>query len=333
MPLGLAKSILTTAAPAAAASGIGAFNDGAAVDGANKAAYYFDTNLNSQSVSTTGDVIVGGDSTGGEYRKISTVMWFRVNGVSNLTNGSLGWRLLNPNWFGSAEQAYFLYDTGFGYTLGMLDSGNNTYTKYGTNGTPGANDISMTDYRSNYLDGTWQCVMATLDLNATPVDTTTPGNTHIFHGDDGPGVASSSNQNFGSNFDVRAFKNMTVGHLVSQGWNGSTGSASAETFGKAGGAADIGPIWIYTGQSLDFTSQSVRRYFYDPANTDGFVDPGTDGTGGGAPQPDLFLYHNGTTLVNGGTESPADGPTVFKTGTGSINYIADTDGPGSGGTN
>ena len=77
----------------------------------------------------------------------------------------------------------------------------------------------------------------------------------------------------------------------------------------------------------------MRRYFYDPANTDGFVDPGTDGTGGGAPQPDLFLYHNGTSLTNGGTESPADGPTVFKTGTGSINYIATTDGPGSGGTN
>lgn len=334
MPLGFGRSILSKPIVAAGAgAGIGAFNDGAAVDSANKAAFYFDTNTNNQTVTTTGSVIVPGDTSAGEYRKISTVMWFRVNGVANLTNGSLGWRLQNPNWYTNSEQAYFLYDTGFGYTLGMLDNNNNTYTKYGTLGSPGSNQISMTDYRTNYLDGSWHCVMATLDLNATAVSSVIPGNSHIFHDDDGPGVASSSNQNFGTNFDVRAYKNMTLGHLISLGWNGATGSASAQSFGKAGGAADIGPVWIYTGQSLDFTSQAVRRYFYDPANTDGFVDPGTDGTGGGAPQPDLFLYNDGTSLVNGGSASPADGPTVFSTGSGSINYIADTDGPGSGGTN
>ena len=61
------------------------------------------------------------------------------------------------------------------------------------------------------------------------------------------------------------------------------------------------------------------------------MDGGTDGTDGGADAPEVYLYHNGTTIVNGGTQSgtlringDASGDAV------NVTLIDADNGPGSG---
>jgi len=111
-------------------------------------------------------------------------------------------------------------------------------------------------------------------------------------------------------------------------------------------SCDFGPISFYDSTN-DWSNANIREYFYDSAYTDGYVDGGADGTAGGAPQPDIYLKHNGSGLTNGGsiTSNVNVAARVYGSGTftnataswsspssGTITVISNTDGPGSGGT-
>ena len=60
------------------------------------------------------------------------------------------------------------------------------------------------------------------------------------------------------------------------------------------------------------------------------MDGGTDGTAGGAPQPEFYLYNTGSGLINGGSVSATISTTSG--GSGSITNFDSTNGPGSGST-
>lgn len=335
MPLGLAKAVLGQPTIAAAgATGFAAHNDGQAINASAKAGFAIKRNSAANNTST--NLLAGHSSGDNQMQRVSMVMWYRIDGTSEVENQGNGIRLMHSGWYGDNRQLQFTYDTGFGYHLGLVGS-TNAYVRYmSTATTQPAGTISKASYDSTYLDGAWHCVMATLILTD---DATNPSTqSHIYHGDDGPGGEST----FGSgNQDVRLLDFASIGYADS---NDSAGSYSrhsssspsfpnygSSTFSERGAKADLGPIWVYTDQTIDFGVQANRRKFFNPANTDGFVDPGTDGTGGGAPQPELFLYHNGSTLVNGGTQTNTTISTASKGG-GAINIIPASEGPGSGDT-
>lgn len=335
MPLGFAKSLFTYAAAAASSTGFAAHNDGQAINASAKAG--FAVKRNSANDNTTTNLLAGHSSGTTPRQRMSAVMWYRIDGTGEVENQGNGIRFMKSNWFGDQRQIQFNYDTGFGYHLGLVGNDTNTYVRYmSTAGTPPTGTISKSSYDSTYLDGAWHCVMATLILTS---DGSNPSNqSHIYHGDSGPG---GEGQFSSGDQDVRLCDYLSIGYADT---NDSAGSYSrhssssptfpnygTSTFAERGAKADLGPIWVYTDQTIDFNVQSNRRKFFDPANTDGFVDPGTDGTGGGAPQPELFLYHNGTTLVNGGTQTNITISTASKGG-GSINIIPASEGPGSGDT-
>ena len=94
---------------------------------------------------------------------------------------------------------------------------------------------------------------------------------------------------------------------------------------STGAQIDVGPIWFYNNE-IDLDDSNVRSKFFNSSNTDGYVDGGTDGTAGGQPTPTVYLYHNGTTLVDG------RGTTDSITTVGSPVALPDTEGPGSGHT-
>ena len=58
------------------------------------------------------------------------------------------------------------------------------------------------------------------------------------------------------------------------------------------------------------------------------MDGGTNGTAGGAPQPEFYLYNTGSGLINGGSVSGTI--STVSGGSGSITNFDSTNGPGSG---
>ena len=111
---------------------------------------------------------------------------------------------------------------------------------------------------------------------------------------------------------------------------GNNGDQSYNAANETGAGFEMGPIWVYNSY-IDFRESSNRLKYFNSANTDGFVVPSTDGTtSAGAAQPNLFLHHNGTTLLNGGTDSISISET--KIGSGAIVVIPESEGPGSGDT-
>lgn len=180
---------------------------------------------------------------------------------------------------------------------------------------------SQTAFRDNFLDGSWHCVMARCDLNNGSIR-----NLYI------DGEEHASNNTYGSSPDTNTGTNPKLNDIryVSlrvQPANDTTGGYG--NLNQDLPAADTGPIWFYDS-NVDITNSTTRAYYYDNSETDGYVDGGTDGTAGGATQPELYLYHTASTLVNGGSLSPTIATAT--NGSGTITVIADTDGPGSGGT-
>lgn len=296
MPLGFARSVLThQAAGGGGAATVYSWDSSGAVNSGNSASYRW----------TGQDFTVN--------NQLAIVMWFRANGT--------GWVDPNDNettFFATQHQSTYpdwaelnWNKATFGWQLQMLDTANSYVDGRGYG--------NVTSQASFCFDGSWKCLMVSLDSTSNSSDGT---KRHIYVGDTEFTYLPTGNPTgswTASNYDAGNFRY----HRTSAG--GGTITSSQEV----GNGFQIGPMWVYNGL-IDFDTQANRRYFYNPANTDGWVDPGTDGTGGGASQPSLFLYHNGTTLVNGGSDAISISLTTQ--GTGSIDVISDTEGPGTGST-
>lgn len=303
MPLGLAKSILTTAAPAAAATGFRAFTTSGEPDSGNMASYKW----------------TGTDFT--TNNEISVVMWFRANGTGFLDGTTSYFITLNHNSV-SPKWLRVRFTTGsFGWQMQMLDS-DNAYVDGRGYGNP-------TAQASDSFDGSWKCFMCYLKSNESATDSTTHRAMYINDTD-------YANLPVGFGYGTWNAGNFDAGQLRYSPYK-SAGDVSYQddttqddVDHETGSGFEMGPIWIYNSK-VDFRNSSVRQRYYNSSNTDGFVAPATDGTTtAGATQPEIFLYHNGTTLVNGGSDTISIAETSI--GTGSITVIPPSEGPGSGDT-
>lgn len=293
MPLGFAKSILTTAG-AVGGNAARAFNDGQAINAANKASYNIPVN--------------GGFA---NNHRFSFVAWVRINGTSQIDSpGVRAMRFINSGDSGGGSWSIFSNSFNINFFNGTQNPAPTTdgcgNTKYNT-----------TNFASNFLDGSWHCVMFAMD----PTDNT---NRPLYiDGEDVQPATIHSGSNFTSDGDMDGIQNINLGY---QGSSGTSTSYNAAW--ERGAEFDFGPIWFYDTH-IDFSSSSVRAKYYNSALTDGYVDGGTDGTAGGAAQPELYLYHSATTLVNGGSLSSVTPSKVTK-GSGDVVVVPTTEGPGSG---
>jgi len=321
MPLGFGKSVLTTAAASAGGTGFRAFTGSGEPNSGNMASFKF-TGL--------------GDTFDTDH-KMTIVMWFRaksdlswLDGATSAssTSGHSHFFKMVHSGSGTSSSVFpkwirLSFTQGsFGWQWQLLDSGNSYMDGRGYG--------NVQAQQTHSFDGGWKCIMAS---QFTQYDPDSDGDFDE-HTNDPAGrsmyVGDTNYTNLPEGFDNAPVdvSDLTSGHLRYAA--ASAGSNNYNAGNEVGSGFHMGPIWIYNDY-FDFRQQSIRRRFFNPSNTDGFVTPGTDGTtSSGATQPDLFLYHNGTTLVNGGSDSITISQTSI--GSGSITAIADTDGPGSGGT-
>jgi hypothetical protein len=101
--------------------------------------------------------------------------------------------------------------------------------------------------------------------------------------------------------------------------NDNTTADNTDYYDSRSGTVKTSQLWLdfgYNSHDTDFSK------FYDS----GPVDMGTDGTGSGLSQPDIYLYQNsGTDIQNGGSINPGT-VTVINEGTGAYN-VSNTGGP------
>ena len=318
MPLGFAKSTFTYAASAATGSGARAFFGG--------------TRDNS---GTPGDVATYrvamkndrfADNTG-----VSFVYWIRYK-FSELSSNNqhrvLTYRQHNDQgggqtWVGNGTNP-------FAIGANIYNGSQNIVMSIGKSGSTYGNNLTAAQ---GVGDGNWHCVMMRLDMSdASKRSIYIDGEDHTA----GQTLHSSVSTTTGS--DPKLNEIDFIGIKAAPGTDKDDTRLGGDVDG--GGytsnnsqqfpSADLGPVWFYD-TDVDFTSSSVRAKYYNASNTDGYVDGGTDGTDGGASQPELYLYHNASTLLNGGSLSTR-APFVVSNGSGAISIVADTDGPGSGGT-
>ena len=313
MPLGFAKSGLTTQYSTGLTrdGAMRAFtNDATQPTGSggftlNKAATY------TVSYSTAPYV----DST-----EFSGVIWMRINGANGNIDSPASRYIYHTD---LNEQHLWGFVMGEGTNLSymnLLNSGGNrliqpygsTYT--GTNKNP--------DFLTALCDGSWKCLMISMK---DPIQT---GTNCWFIGGSSTNEANADGNNFAaphSTIDSSEFKYIALRNNK----GGHADSLNYESSFETGPGFELGPIWLYDSY-LDFTSSTVRGYFYNASNVDGFVDGGSDGTQGGAPSPDVYMYHNASTLVVAGDSTPTVN-TVTHNG-GAIVVVPSSEGPGSGDT-
>lgn len=293
MPLGFAKSLLAKTAAAAGTTAARAFNDGEAVGASDKASYRIP--------------VAGGFANNHRY---SVVAWVRINGTGQV--GSPGVRILrfiNGGDSGGGSWTLFNNEMNFNFFNGSQNPAPTT------NGC-GNSKYTTSNFASNFLDGSWHCVMMAFD----PSDSSK----RPFYIDNEDVQATTQTSTFSSDGDMDGIQQITMGYQAS-----TPNNTSYNANWERGAQFDFGPIWFYDTY-IDFTSSTVRGYYYNASNTDGYVDGGTDGTDGGAAQPELYLYHSASTLVNGGSLSVT--PTKVTKGSGDIVVVPTTEGPGSGDT-
>lgn len=297
MPIGFSKAIFskTVAAAAAAPSSYRAFTGSGEPNSGNMASFRW-----SGMDFTTDD-------------EVSMVMWFRANGTGWLDGTESYLITLNSSTTGSQWARLSYTSSTFGWQLQLLE-GANAYVDGRGYGNTSAQ-------ASDSFDGSWKCAMVYLNSNGASNNT---ANRAIY-------INDTDYTNLPTGFPTGDWTAANYdGAVLRYSPNNNTGSPTYQQVNEVGSGFEMGPIWIYNGK-VDFHTQSVRRRYYDPANTDGFVSPSTDGTTtAGATQPDIFAYHNGSTLVNGGSDTITISQTSV--GTGSITVIPTTEGPGSGDT-
>ena len=299
MPIGFSKSILSRYEAPAAAGSAYAFGDTGAINSGNKATYapFYSSSPFSDSTAFV------------------VVLWFRISSVSDIDGPAT--RLLSLRTSNGSDASITFSTAPNSSYISLYNGTKNNLTFFGTSTGPYTDN---TAWQNGVMDGSWHCLMASIDVSNIASGYSTTNSVFI----DGVNCTNPD----GGVANVSGAQFSTTDYIQMRNNNGSDSAAYASTF-ESGATFEVGPLWIYD-TAVDFTSATVRGYYYDSGNTDGFVDPGTDGTSGGATAPDVFLYHNGTTLT--GSPTPTSVTTV-STGSGAINIIADTDGPGSGGTN
>ena len=290
MPLGFAKSIFSrSAAAGAAAQGYWRGQGGA--DSAANYAYY------------TVDISNAADS----VNDYSFVFWFRAL-ASDWATGDNGIFYQIRNSTTRDVEVYSQYQDDGGGDIN--DHSINNFMRLGGGSRQNSTFTSGDDYftsgtfASSVADGEWHCLM----INGS--------NT------------ASKRRIYLDNVDVQ--KDAQTDRVDQIGFGGASGQLNAGfsgAFPGAGAVFDYGPCWLYDSE-IDFSSSTNRGYYYNAGNTDGYVDGGTDGTAGGAAQPEFYLYNTGSGLVNGGSVSGSISTTSG--GSGTITDYDSTNGPGSG---
>lgn len=309
MPLGFARSVLTKPA---AAVGAYAFNDNkagasSAINGADKASYV--TTLGATKLSDAG--------------AFSIVMWLRVNGFTNnvdtaATFGGNDYTILLQSYKGTSPND----NNGFNMTLNTTSLECNFYNNviniFVNSTKSGGSYDTAAKYKSNLLNGRWHCVMLSHSLSTAASSRLYIDGVDVAAGRGTDTSATTSNQNVWPIFPFRFNRQPTI-----------TAGYTADQ--ECGATVDIGPTWFYDSV-VDFSSSTVRGYYYNASNTDGYVDGGTAGTTGGAAAAKLYWYQPSSgNLVMGGSLANTTVSKVTK-GSGDINIISNTAGPGSGGT-
>jgi hypothetical protein len=308
MPLGFAKSLLSRyQAPAAAGGG---------------AAYYWTDEADASSGNGAGYILSKGSQSGfAASADISAVVWFRC---PNSAHQGLVWQGMTST--GSPGQWYALGVYSSRIQLHVFQPGNRMTALF-------AGPLTGAT-REDVFDGAWHCAMLYHKGDATNPSFIEDDFMAVF--DDRVATTSTATTGTAEVTDYVVYNNasletmdnlqtLTFGFRDLSTTTPTAYNANAET----GSTFDIGPCWIYD-KKIDFTSSTVRGYYYDSTATDGYVDGGTDGTAGGAEQPAIYMYHDGTDWKNGGTKFESTATKVSE-GSGDV-VISNTDGPGTGAT-
>jgi hypothetical protein len=311
MPFFGRQGILTKTT-AAAAVGAYAFNDdkpgaSSAINGADKASYV--TTLGATKLSDAG--------------AFSIVTWLRVNGFTNnvdtaATFGGNDYTIVLQSYKGTSPND----NNGFNLILGPDSTGGNFYNNViniGVNSLKSGGPYDTAQkYKDNFLNGEWHCVMWSCALNSVANSRLYIDGVDVGAGRGTDTSATTSNQNVWPIFPFRFNRQPTI-----------TAGYTADQ--ECGAQVDIGPTWFYDS-IVDFSNATTRGYYYNAANTDGYVDGGTAGTTGGAAAAKLYWYQPSSgNLVMGGSLANTTVTKVTK-GSGNINIISNTEGPGSGDT-
>lgn len=312
MPLGFAKSVLTSQ-----------YSTGTTRDGAMRAF------TNDGVASNTGNFTLNKAATYtvshstapfSNSAVFSAVFWVRIK----QQNGNIADPATRFVYMTDADQSDFWgLVIGNGSNISYMNifnsSGNKLSEPYGHTYTAGGDGSGGKDnpaFITALCDGAWHCVMISIDgANQTAtyfLDGSTQ-NEGLYTGAALSGTVNSSD------FKNIALRNNNGGH------NTNYNSGSFET----GPDFHLGPIWLYDSY-IDFTNSTNRGYFYKSTNTDGFVDGGTDGTDGGAPTPDVYMYHDASTLQVSSAQTPTVNLVTHNSG--AIVVVPSSEGPGSGDT-
>jgi hypothetical protein len=318
MPLGFAKSTFTHKAAASGSSSYGAYRQTNALSTGNLAGWSAE-NLNFNA-----------------DNDISVVFWFRANGADN-DGDSDDW-IDGASGSGSGSE-FFQVPHSSGIASGNLrfqytnqDFGWNLQVRQDRNAVIDGRGLGNTATQAaDSFDGSWKCCMigfkADFDFVGDQSNNNTTGNASernfqaVYVND-----TDYTNMPNGHTRGVWNGSNYTNGHL---GYDSGSFTTTMTLTQNIGPGFHIGPLWVYNS-FINFNTQSERRKYYDPANTDGFITPTDTGTTtAGATQPNLYFYWDGSTLNNGGSDSI----TLTKRTVGTGGDFTDiTDGPGSGGT-
>lgn len=291
MPIGFAKSILSTSAAAGAASQ-GYWRGVGGADSATNHAYF------------TVDISNAANSVS-DY---TFVFWFRALASDwNTGDNGIFWQIRN-NTDRDIEIFSQKQDDGGG---DINDHSINDFFRTSSSSrqqssfTSGDDFFNSTTFGQQVADGSWHCLM----INGSQT--------------------ASKRRMFLDNVNIQkdAQSDLATGSIAFGGSSGKLNAGFSGAFPGAGATYDYGPCWLYDSE-VDLSSSSNRAFFFNASNTDGYVDGGTDGTAGGAPQPEFYLYNTGSGLINGGSVSATISTTSG--GSGSITNFDSTNGPGSG---
>ena len=333
MPLGLAKAVLgQPTVAAAAASGYAAYRQTNAISTGNLA----------------GHTITGLDWA--RDNDVSFVFWFRalnadndgdsddwIQGTSGGSSGSVFFNVPHSAGNGLLRLRYTMQDFGWQMSTQSSESnGANAYVDSRGQGPINNDGGSPSTVAAATFDGEWKCLMMSFqsDHNTGGLVSGTNENTaHQFRNcyvGDSDLTSAPGGHNAGPILlNTSGTGDYDEGMLGYGGSSFTTTVPTSSGSGLVGPGFHWGPMWVYNS-FIDFDSQSERRKFFNPSETDGFVSPSNTGTtSAGAAQPLLYLYWNGSALVNGGSDSISIAKRTVGTGGG---FTSITDGPGSGGT-
>ena len=167
-----------------------------------------------------------------------------------------------------------------------------------------AQPTSSAHFNSTYLDNNWHHCFMQYRGDVTGSDSTAQNRIYL----DGVDVTTSTISN-------------------TDGLEGTATVATKTSFAGDGSdqretKIDIADVWVDFGRTTDFRSNIA--YWYDA----GYKNLSTDGTGGGAPQPNIWLYEANGSLVNGGKTA---GTIATEGDTNGVVTVYEADGPAGSG--